>query len=74
VGTSGPLAKKLHRGDKIGATVLYAQQAGHVDFGDPITQRNLAAYYAAAGDHYAVHMLDQDGKIVVDWLERAAKH
>jgi len=72
-GSSGPLAKKFHRGDKVDATVMFAQQAGHVDFADAITQRNLAAFYATAGDRFSVHMLIEDGKIVLDWVERATK-
>ena len=63
---------KLVAGDKITGTLMFATDAGHIDFADPDTQRNVGAYFLRAGDAVVVHVVKADKTAYqIDYIERA---
>ena len=71
---SGPLAKPLHKGRVIEGSVIYVGNSAAVDLQIPDNQRNLAAFYLAAGDTVTLHARPgapgQFDRVGLDWLER----
>lgn len=57
-------------GRTVEAPVLFAGSPASIDFANERTQHNLAAYYLKQGDRVVLHVIDDGGRLAIDWLER----
>lgn len=69
---TGPLNKKLVKGQIIDGAVVMAGTPSQIDLASSHSQRNMGAYYLSKGDHVIVHFVEASANTFeIDWLERA---
>ncbi|MBN1959456.1 MAG: hypothetical protein JW841_00800 [Deltaproteobacteria bacterium] len=68
---NGPFKKTFRHGKIVKLPILLAGVDGSIDYSQPVTQRNLVAYYVKRGDRIFVHAFKgEKDELAIDWIER----